>query len=177
MSSLHYRPTRADLLDACRLHHLSAICGRRTVLAACTLSVGFGVLADVLGGASDARLIVGIIAAASMLAIAALALGLRHAVLPLLLVRRQLKEQHYLQNEWILSWSEHGYALRSETGSSELAWRHYVRWREDGRVILLYASWQSYQFVPKRILPPDAAHFIRSQLEKAGVRKAPRFLS
>ncbi|TXM94916.1 YcxB family protein [Methylobacterium sp. WL119] len=66
---------------------------------------------------------------------------------------------------------------RSETISSDLPWDHYVQWREDAHVILLYQSTGSYQFVPKHILSTDAQEFIRARLRAVGIRQARRFFA
>ncbi len=113
--------------------------------------------------------VAGLAAGAIAVAISAFALILRHLILPPYLVRRLLKEKRAVSGEWHLTWTEQGYAVRGETASSDTAWGHYVRWCQNERVILLYQSWLSYQFVPKRVLPAEAEAFIRTQLRSAGV--------
>ncbi len=126
---------------------------------------------------SALALTVGLIAAASAAAVAVVLLTLRHVLQPRLAVRRRLKEERALQNGATLVWSDHGYAVRGETVSSDVPWNHFVRWRENSRVILLYHSHQVYQFVPKGVLPPGAGDFIRDRLQAAGVPRVGLFLS
>ena len=173
MPGLSYRPTRKDLLDACRLHDLGVVLGRRMLAIACAYTAGVGTLLY-FGLSLFYSSVVACLAAATIaVSVSVLALILRHLILPPYLVRRLLSEKRALRGEWHLTWSQQGYAVHGETASSAMAWGHYVRWRENGRVILLYQSWQSYQFVPKRILPPGAEEFIRTQLRTAGVPEAP----
>ena len=177
MTSLLYRPTRADMLDGSRLHHLGAICSRRSVTSVCAVAVAYGVVVyAVTRPAADALMLsLGFMTAVA--AIALILLTLRQLVLPRLVVRRQFKEQRNLKGEYTVTWGERGFAVRGDTGMSDLAWEHYFRWRENARVILLYQSRHAYQAVPKRLLPSGAADFIRGRLQSAGVPKARTFLS
>ena len=154
--SVVFRPTKADLLAASRLHHLSAICRWRVLALICGLCVAYGVFVDVvLRPTPDAALWGSIMA----------------------LLAATIKEQHALHGDCTLTWSEQGYGVRIHTGSSEMSWTHYLQWREDGRVILLYSTSQAYQFVPKRVLPAGAEDFFRIRLRAAGVPHARRLFS
>lgn len=172
MPSLAYRPTRKDLLDACRLHDLGVVLGWRMLLLVGGYTVAVGGLAYLVSSLVYRPLAAGLIAGAVATLISVLLLALRGLLLPRYLVRRQLREQRAYRGEWHLTWSEQGYRVQGETASSEMAWGHYVRWRQNARVILLYQSWQSYQFVPKRVLPSGADDFIRTRLQAAGVPQA-----
>ena len=138
----------------------------------CTYTIGVGTLAYFVLTLSYAPIVAGLGAGAIAVSLSATLLLLRHMLLPLYLVRRQLREQPAFRGEWQLTWSEQGYRVRARTGSSDVAWTHYVRWREDARIILLYQTWQAYQFVPKRVLPPEADRFILSRLQAEGVPQA-----
>ena len=172
MPSLSYRPSRTDLLDACRLNDLGVILGWRMLAIVGAYTLGVGALVYFFLRVFYSLLVAGLAAATTAFSISAVLLILRHMLLPLYIVRRQLREQRAYRGEWHLAWSEEGYAVRGETASSDMAWGHYVQWRENARVILLYQTWQAYQFVPKRVLPHGAEEFIRSQLRTAGVREA-----
>lgn len=172
MPSLSYRPTHEDLLDACRLHDYGVVLGWRMLSVVSTYTVGVGALVTFVLSLSYGPLTAGLAGSGIALSLSAVLLALRHMLLPLYLVRRQLREQPAYQGEWELTWSERGYGVRADTVSSDVSWGHYVRWRENGRVILLYQTWQAYQFVPKRVLPPEGEQFIRTQLQVAGVPKA-----
>ncbi len=172
MPSLSYRPSRRDLLEACRLHDLGIVLGWRMLSIVCAYTVSVGVLTYLALSLFHPLLVAGLVACAIAISISVLLLTLRHLLLPIYAVRRQLKEQRVYRGEWLLTWSEHGYSVRVETASSDMGWGHYIQWRENTRVILLYQSWQAYQFVPKRLLPSGAAEFIRDRLRAAGVPKA-----
>ena len=172
MHSLSYRPSHKDLLDACRLHDLGVVLGWRMLSIVCAYTVSVGALTYLVLSLFHRPLVAGLVACAVATSISVLILTLRHLLLPIYAVRRLLKEQRVYRGEWHLTWSEHGYAVRVETASSDTAWGHYIQWRENTRVILLYQSWQAYQFVPKRLLPSGAAEFIRDCLRAAGVPKA-----
>ena len=168
MPSLTYQPQRRDLLDAYRQHDLGVILSRRMLLLAVVYAVFVGGVAFAILSLSYGPLIAGLGGSAIGVSFTAFLLGLRHTWLPRFVVWRQLKERHW-HREQHLTWSDQGYAVRVDTGASDVTWGHYVRWREDARTILLYFSSNSYQFVPKRFLPPGAADFIRAQLRTAGV--------
>ena len=177
MNSVVYRPERADLLAASRLHHLAAITSRLVVVGTCVYALVFGALGFFVIRPLPAALFIGTIWAGMALGSIVIALALKHAIVPQYVVRRQLKEQRSMHEEYRLSWNEHGYVVRGPTASSNLPWSHYVRWRENAHVLLLYQSWQNYQFLPKRILSTEAADTIRGSLEAAGVAKAKTFFS
>ncbi|TXN38460.1 YcxB family protein [Methylobacterium sp. WL30] len=173
MPSLTYHPLREDVLAGGRLHHLSLLTSQRTALVLIVYGViVFGAFI-LLDAPADVAFVFAI--GASLFLIVMLAL--RHLVVPWLIVRRQFQEQRSLHQPYTITWSERGYAARSETISSNLPWDHYVQWREDVRVILLYQSAGSYQFVPKHILSTDAQEFIRARLRAVGVRQARRFFA
>ncbi len=172
MPSLSYQPTRQDLLDACRLNDLGVILGWRMLSIVSAYTFGVGMLVYFVLSLSYTSLVAGLFAGTFAIALSVLLLILRHILLPLYVVRRQIREQRAYRGEWRLAWSEQGYSVCGETASSNVAWEHYVRWRENTRVILLYQTWQAYQFVPKRVLPPEAADFIRTRLHATGVPKA-----
>ena len=173
MPSLSYKPERRDVVAASRLHHLATVAGWR--VAAALFGYGafaFGVV-RLEGGPTDVALLL----ATAAVAVILLALAVAQLVRPRLVGWRQFREQRILRDPHTLDWSEEGYAVRGPNVSSDLPWGHYLFWREDARVILLYQSRLLYQFVPKRVLPPGAAEFIRGRLRSAGVPRARRFLS
>ena len=172
VQSVAYRPTREDLLAACRLNDLGIILGWRLLTLVCIYTACVGAIGSVFLSMFYSPSIAGLAGSAAAVALSFALLVLRHALLPIHLVRRQLREQRAYGAEWTLTWSDQGFAVRGETASSDMAWGYYVRWRENARVILFYQTWQAYQFVPKRILPPGAAEIIRGHLRAAGVPEA-----
>lgn len=108
---------------------------------------------------------------------ASLQVLVRHAILPPFIVHRQFKDYRDTGEAHRITWSEHGYSVRSATVQSNISWDHYWRWRENGRVLLLYVSSRQYQLVPKLRLPPGAVEEMRGYLGKAGVKRSALFLS
>lgn len=177
MTDLEVRLSREDALSAARLHHLAYVCGRFCAAIIATLALVLAVFIYVVAGANGAALKA---AAFVALAIPAVLYGLllvRHAILPVVLVRRQLRENKAVREVHLITWSERSYCVRSTKLQSNIPWDDYWRWRENRRVLLLYASSMQYQVVPKRLLPPGALEEIHAYLDKAGVERAPLLLS
>ena len=136
MPSVSYKPERRDVVAASRLHHLATVAGWRVVAALASYgALAFGVV-RLAGGAPDVALLL----TTTGIAVLLVALAVAQLVRPRLVGWRQFREQRVLRDAHTLAWSVRGYAVRGPNVSSDLPWDHYLFWREDERVILLYQS-------------------------------------
>ena len=173
MPSVSYQPTREDVLAALRLSHFANVTGRRAAAFLVAYTVGAFALVRYSDGPWD---VAAVFAGGAGLVVVVI-LGIAHLVRPRYVASRQFREQRNLHETYTLEWSDTGFAARGPTTASDMPWDHFTRWREDGRVILLYHSRYQFQFVPKRILPPGGWEAIQAHLRQAGVPRARRFLS
>ena len=169
--------SQSDALAAARLHHLAYMCGRFCAVVVATLTVVYAALMlFLLGSTRDGLTMAGV----GVLIIPAMLYGMllvRHAILPRLAVRRQFRQFKAASQPYQIAWSQRSYSARGPSLQSDIPWDDYWRWREDGRVLLLYPSSLQYQVVPKRLLPPGAVEQIRGYLTDAGIKRAPILLS
>jgi hypothetical protein len=86
--------------------------------------------------------------------------------------RRQLRQNRSLQGPIELSWDDEAYEARAATFHTRTPWRHYVKWAENERMILMYHSDHMPQILPKRVLREGDAAAIRGHLAAAGVPHA-----
>ncbi|GLS44788.1 YcxB family protein [Methylobacterium brachythecii] len=169
------RLTVSDALNAARLHHRYAMATRSTILLVAVLAMGAALATyAAVAPSRDAAWI----AAIAVLVMAAYLYGLflfvRWVVLPWT-VRRQFREQRSLKEELHVRWSERSYEVVGETMRSDLPWGDYVKWQENGELILLYISSRAYQILPKRILTAQQVAELRSHLQQAGVKRQRAF--
>jgi hypothetical protein len=176
--TITYQPTREDLVDAARLHAMGYALGWRRLPLTLVFMLCVVVASDLLLTSSESDAVErGAIAIAAGVSTVVAVLALRSALLPRLVVRRMLRDRRRPLGEWNLLVSESGYKVWGDTASSDMSWVHFVSWREDARVILLYQNQTNYTFVPKRILAHGEAAFITGQLRAAGTPRARLILS
>lgn len=173
MPSVRYQPAQEDFLAACRLNHLSRITGWAAAAFLVAYTVGVYALVRYSDGPADVALVLAGATGSIFVGI----LVIIHLVRPRHVARRQFWEQRNLRDPYTLEWDEQGYAIRGPTVTSAFPWDHYVYWREDRRVILLYQSGYHFQFVPKRLLSPSEVEFIRDRLRAAYVPRVRWFLA
>lgn len=65
--------------------------------------------------------------------------------------RRSFREQKAAGSEFSVETSPEGITFASSYGSGTIPWDHILRWREGGRVFLLYISSTLFQVIPKRL--------------------------
>jgi hypothetical protein len=66
--------------------------------------------------------------------------------------RKVFREQKNLHYPLTMSWSEAGFKIENQQGSSVTPWGDFFKWSEDSRILLLYHSSRLFYMVPKRVL-------------------------
>jgi len=154
----HLRLEAQDLVAAYQLHHRvklrswrTAVGGGLALLALAGLLIALGegwpaVAAGLVGG------VVGGFAVPVMM--------LRWRVPAV--ARRIFQQQKQLNEETNLAWNADGLRVRTPNLDGRTPWAHFRRWREDGRVVLLYHSDALFQFIPKGVLSPEQLADLRA---------------
>lgn len=78
--------------------------------------------------------------------------------------RRTHRQQRTLRGDMTLAWSDDALHIESEYGIFDIPWGHFLRWREDGRSILLYESERLVRIIPKRALSDGQQQSLRASL-------------
>jgi hypothetical protein len=85
-------------------------------------------------------------------------------------IYRQHKE---LSSGFEMELDDDAYNIKNAYGSGRIPWKDFLKWKEDGKIILLYRSENMFNMVPKRLLAGEAqARYVIEQLEKNGVKEA-----
>ena len=177
MTELAVQLTREDALAAARLNHLAYVFGRYCAAVVGSVAILGAGLAYVALGQDGAALRIAVAVALAIVVLFYGLLAVRHAILPPFIVRREFKERRSAHDVHYVTWSQDSYRVRGPTMQSDVPWGDYWRWRENGRVLLLYVSSRQFQLLPKRLLPPGAVEDVRAHLDKAGVKRASLVLS
>ncbi|MBB6342906.1 hypothetical protein HNP49_003094 [Pseudomonas fluvialis] len=76
------------------------------------------------------------------------------------------KQQKFLHESFSYDWSPDGLLVTSDTSSCLTPWSHFVRWRENKDVVLLYHSDCLFQILPKSIFTSqESEQKLRSYIE------------
>ena len=86
--------------------------------------------------------------------------------------RRTFRLQRNLHDRFGVTWDAAGMSTETPRGRSTMAWGDYVRWRENGSVVLLYHSDNLFQFLPKRVLDVVQVDDMRAHAAAAGLKGA-----
>jgi YcxB-like protein len=70
-------------------------------------------------------------------------------------MRKQFRDQPGAHGPRTVTFDGEGAHWRWEGGSSDVTWKHYIRWIEDDKQILLYSSPAYFTMLPKRGLSPE----------------------
>ena len=143
-----------DYLSAGRLH-LAGGTRRMVVGAAAGAAIAVAALMVYEGPskfeASNLLLAALVVGAAALLV--ALLNGFRMlAVLPRR-TRRIVQQQKNLHRPFDLWWDADTIFTKSANGDARIPWSDYLKWRENGRLFLLYRSDVLFQMFPKRAFP------------------------
>lgn len=161
-----FTPTVDDLVAAYQRHHWALFRGRKTRVA---LAVSLSVVAIALGVLiEDDPVATAAILLASLIGGLLLPSTMIRWRVPVV-ARRIYAQQRGLHDEIHVAADAAGIAARSARMEGQTPWSHYLRWREDRRVILLYQSDALFQFVPKRALSEAQVATLRGFAAAAGV--------
>lgn len=84
------------------------------------------------------------------------------------LARRNFRQQRALQGDFTYAWSEQGLSVKTEFGTFEMPWDHFVGWAENSNTILILETDRLYRVVPKRVLDPDQQAGLRQHCARIG---------
>ena len=87
-------------------------------------------------------------------------------LLPWWTMRRQFLQQPGAQGPRILTLDDSGVHWKWNGGSSDVAWKNYVRSLEGKNQILFYTSPACFNILPKRVLAPEQLGELQSLLEE-----------
>ncbi|WP_375462821.1 YcxB family protein [uncultured Methylobacterium sp.] len=162
-----FSATVEDVVAAYQRHHWALFRSRKTLVAlVATLSIVALALAILIG---DDPMAVAVILLASLLGGLALPPIMIRWRVPVV-ARRIYAQQRGLHDEIRVHADAFGIGVRSATVEGRTPWSHYLRWREDRRVILLYQSDALFQFIPKRVLSEAEIATLRGLAAAAGLR-------
>lgn len=147
--SVAFTLTSEDVVRAYRAHAASQVLGRKALVAT---GVTFILVAVILVSLMpDDPFGIGLILTASVIGGAAYPLFMLRWYIPRI-ARRIYAQQQDLRSEIGVSVDAEALRARIATGDTRTPWSHFIRWREDAHVVLLYRSDLLFQFVPKRVL-------------------------
>jgi hypothetical protein len=92
-------------------------------------------------------------------------IGIATYEVPRLQARRAMMRNPSAQGEITYSFKESGVSAVYPTGTSQLQWCAFTKFRETDRFFLLYFSSSGYGFFPKRAMSPDQICELRGILE------------
>jgi hypothetical protein len=75
--------------------------------------------------------------------------------------RRIFPKQKTLHAPLTFSWSEAGLKTENTSGTWQIPWSDYLRFRENASVMLFYQAPRLFQMVPKRALTPEQIDDLR----------------
>ena len=161
----HIRLEAQDLVAAYQLHHRAKLRNWRTAVwggLALLALVGLVIALGEGWPAVAAVLVGGVVGGFSVPA-----MMLRWRVPAV--ARRVFRQQQQLNEKTDLAWNADGLRVRTPNLDGRTPWAHFRRWREDGRVVLLYHSDALFQFIPKRVLNPEQLADLRAYAAAGGV--------
>ena len=85
--------------------------------------------------------------------------------------RKAYAAQKTLQRPMTVAWSEEGFRSTAQQGDWNIPWSDYLKWTEDGSVILLYQGPRVFNMLPKRVLTPAQIDDLR-QLLAASIKRS-----
>ena len=85
--------------------------------------------------------------------------------------RKAYASQKSLQHPMTVAWSEAGFRCMAQQGDWNIPWNDYLKWTEDGKVVLHYQGTRVFNMLPKRVLTPAQIDDFR-QLLAANVKRA-----
>lgn len=166
--SVGYVTTAEDTADAYRLHNLARFWSWQTAAAlGLTLMIGAIMFTALHAGWRWT--------AGGLVACAAGGIAFSRAMVQWyvpVVARRVYHQQKHLQDELTVTWDMQGLRVVTPNSDSRTPWSHYLRWREDARVVLLYQSDALFQFIPKRVLSMEEVASLRAHAVAAPMAAA-----
>lgn len=92
------------------------------------------------------------------------AIGVAVYEVPQIQARRALASNPSASGEIVLSLSDAGLNVAFATGTSQLEWRAYTKYRESDHVFLLFSGSGRSTFIPKRVMSPEQIQELRNLL-------------
>jgi hypothetical protein len=174
MGEVSFVPTEADYVGAAKDAFLCSLRGRPARRRLLILMLMFGLAGGAFGwmdgGARDALIKFVLVAMGG-----GLYLALIYAVCYLRVPRRarRLYRQQKTHGAPVhYGWSEAGVAIEGAQSRARLDWTDLHQWTDGRTAILLYHNELLYQYLPRRVLTPEAVGDLREMLRRAGVRRA-----
>ena len=165
--------TKADFLDAQRLHHTLALRGRRFLLVVAAVTVVV-TIAFMFGRRSTG--IQDLVDSLPFVAMFFCLLALQILVTRLFVLpynaRRQFSQLKEFRGPMKVGVSSPRITVATKNGSSEIPTEDFLKWAENGKTILLYRSDRLMNLVPKRVASEVFRQSLIAELTRAGVPKA-----
>ncbi len=103
----------------------------------------------------------------------ALFLGV-YVLFQFVLIPRQLtrvfKQRKDLSAPFEMELTEQEFEIRNEFGVTHLPWKDFVKWKENGEMLLMYRSDTMFHLLPKRLLPKtDDIQYVLDRLQQNNV--------
>ena len=94
----------------------------------------------------------------------------RHVLLPYQ-TRKIFAQQKDLQPPFEMEFTDDNLVLSYEFGNAIRPWKHFIKWKENEKLLLLYLSDMMFVMIPKRFLTdPQQLEMIKSYIVKNGIR-------
>lgn len=163
--------TELDLRRANRLNALASLREPKTLRALAllwgvSLLPAAGFFLTTTGATAELRDGMLLFALAVTAVIAFVAVGVPLLVGPSV-IRRRFREEKLLRQPVSVSWDEQVFEAEQPGVQNRLAWRDYLRFREDEHVFLLMLSSANFQILPKRALSAAQIEDLRQELSRA----------
>ncbi len=100
------------------------------------------------------------------------ALGVAVYEVPRFQIRRAIRRNPSLQGEIVLLLSDEGTQFTHATGTSQLQWRAYTKYKETPQLFVLYMSSSQSTAIPKRVLSSQQIEELRRLLKERIASKA-----
>jgi hypothetical protein len=84
-------------------------------------------------------------------------------------VRRRFQQRKALQRPYTVDWNDEKLTVDGEDVHAGIKWADFIRWREDGELILIYSSRMSFRILPKRTFPDQSSIAELSRLLQAKI--------
>jgi len=158
--SITLQLTADDYAVANQLHVLSHYRRPVTVVLVILWMAIVAGLIGVLGSWAEAVRTLPYILVLAVVGFAALMLMNYYVVAPMS-ARRIFPKQKTLHAPLTFSWSEAGLKTENLSGTWEIAWSDYLRFRENASVMLFYQAPRLFQMLPKRVLTAEQINDLR----------------
>jgi hypothetical protein len=169
---IQFRVTARDLTAAYRVQALAQLWRWRSLIIAAGAALVLMLLAETATPPPPPPVLV-LIAVGAILGSLIVARLLVALVVPQR-ARRIYRQQRGLHGDVAASWDDTAFRVRVGESNSTTPWAHYIGWRENKAVLLLFHSDLLFQFIPKAALTPDQLEDLRACAASAEVKGARR---